>query len=81
MLQSCLDDFERRVRGDKQLRLRLARALFDKEEAILPEDDVWEAASHSYHEKCAVAVLTELIGALRAGLSESASKDGAILRT
>jgi len=43
--------------------MRLARALFEKEEAILPEDEKWDnpSVSHSYYMKCAMAVVSELV--------------------
>ena len=42
--------------------MRLARALFEKEEAILPENEAWDdpSVSHSYYMKCAMAVVFEL---------------------
>jgi hypothetical protein len=42
--------------------MRLAKALFEKEEAILPGDEAWDdpSVSQSYYMKCAIAVVVEL---------------------
>lgn len=45
--------------------LRLAKALFDQEESILPENEAWERVSQSYYDKCAMAMVDELMAILK----------------
>jgi len=51
-----------RLRTDHEATQALARALFEREEAILPEGETWDAIPdwHSYYEKCALAVVDAL---------------------
>lgn len=67
-------DLENFVRGlTRPQRMRLGKALFGKEESLLPEGETWEELSdgdHSHYDKCALAVVDELLSMLREVESE-----------
>jgi hypothetical protein len=62
-------ELEKFLRGLAQpQRMRLGKALFEKEEMLLPEGETWEEISdgdRSHYDKCAMAVIDELLAILK----------------